>query len=147
MESQLFLHILRLTTLFLRLVCHIMPLNLRSLWQQRIFQKKRKSLFCNLLACLKFDNSPQVWVTKRLNKQQFSQVLPSRRFTKLLSLNKDLSLPWLLTLHLSQHCTKQLQTIFSVQLYFHQSTYMAWVFRKQRDTRYLTLHYKSYDIT
>ena len=34
------LHILRLTTLFLGLVCHSVPLNLLSLWQQRLFQKE-----------------------------------------------------------------------------------------------------------
>ena len=37
------LHNLRLTTLFLELVCHSVPLNLWSLWQQRLFQKRRKS--------------------------------------------------------------------------------------------------------
>ena len=34
------LHILRLTTLFLGLVCRSVPLNLLSLWQQRLFQKE-----------------------------------------------------------------------------------------------------------
>jgi len=41
------LHILRPTTLFLRLVCHSVPLNLWPQCQQKVFQKRRKSPWKN----------------------------------------------------------------------------------------------------
>ena len=41
------LHILRHFTLFLRLVCHSVPLSLWALWKQRISQKRQKSPWKN----------------------------------------------------------------------------------------------------